>query len=85
MFSLYPEEGYSYRIPECLAINKKLITDRYIIKNEPFYCENNIFIVEDTFNHERFQKFLHANLLPYINIDIFNIDVYFKKLLTYNN
>ena len=85
IFSLYPEEGYSYRIPECLAINKKLITDRYIIREEPFYCENNIFIIEEIFNHEKFQLFLQAKILPYKNIDIFNMDIYFKTLLENNN
>ena len=85
IFSLYPEEGYSYRIPECLAINKKLITDRYIIREEPFYCENNIFIIEEIFNHEKFQLFLQAKTLPYKNIDIFNMDIYFKTLLENNN
>lgn len=39
------EEGFSYRIPEALALNRKIITNRKILLNEPFYSPDRIFII----------------------------------------
>lgn len=39
------DEGFSYRIPEALALNRKIITNRLILLNEPFYSPDRIFII----------------------------------------
>lgn len=38
-------EGFSYRIPEALALNRKIITNRLILLKEPFYSPDRIFII----------------------------------------
>lgn len=38
-------EGFSFRIPEALFLNRKIITDRIILMNEPFYSTDRVFII----------------------------------------
>lgn len=40
LFRLYPDEGYSYRISEALAMNKAILTNRSSITGENFYNPN---------------------------------------------
>lgn len=37
LFRRVIDEGYSYRLPEALAMNKKILTNRKTVHNEPFY------------------------------------------------
>ena len=39
------DEGFSYRIPEALALNRKIITNRRNLIQEPFYSKDRIFIL----------------------------------------
>lgn len=39
------DEGFSFRIPEALALNRKIITNRKILTKEPFYSPDRIFII----------------------------------------
>lgn len=63
LYRVHPEEGFSFRIPEALALNRKIITNRACIKNEPFYSPERVFVigVDDL---DRLQKFLEAELEP---------------------
>lgn len=55
--------GLTLRPMESLFLSKKIITDNCEIKKEPFYNENNIFILED--NITSLSQFL---LKPYVEI-----------------
>lgn len=45
LFRVSQNEGFSFRIPEGLALNRKIITNRESIKNETFYNSNRVFIL----------------------------------------
>ena len=47
LFRLYPDEGFSYRISEALAMNKAILTNRTSIMNESFYNEDFILYSKD--------------------------------------
>lgn len=57
------DEGFSFRIPEALSLNRKIITNRYNLKNEPFYSPDRIFLigVDDIKN---LRSFLERDLEP---------------------
>lgn len=56
-------EGFSFRIPEALTINRKIITNRKNIKDELFYDPERIFIIGfDPIS--RLKTFLEADLPP---------------------
>lgn len=58
-----PSEGFSYRTVEALFLNRKIITNRSCLKNEPFYHPDRIFILgEDSFC--RLQSFLESDISP---------------------
>lgn len=58
-----PSEGFSFRICEALFLNRKIITNRTILRNEPFYDPNRIFIMgEDSL--ERLKDFLEQDIQP---------------------
>ena len=42
---LNPEEGFPFRIPEALAFEKKVITNRRIIINSEFYDPTRFFVI----------------------------------------
>lgn len=46
-YRFFSNEGYSFRIPEAIALNKKIITNRDIIKKESFYDPRNILFVKE--------------------------------------
>lgn len=57
--------GLTLRPFDALFLKKKLITNNSMIKNEEFYNENNIFILEKN-NLDKIQDFMKK---PYIDID----------------
>ena len=63
LYRLDQEEGFSYRIPEALFLNRKIITDRIWILEEPFYSPSRIFVIgiDDPKN---LQKFLESDIQP---------------------
>lgn len=68
MFRISDDEGFSYRIPEALTLNRKIITNRKSLLNEPFYSKDRIFIIGlDPI--ERLQRFLEQEIKP-LEIDI---------------
>lgn len=57
------DEGFSYRIAEALFWNKKIISNRLILREEPFYSPERVFLIgEDPL--DRLQDFLEADLKP---------------------
>lgn len=57
------EEGFSFRIPEALFLNRKIISNRTILRDEPFYSPERIFLIGiDPI--ERLQSFLDADIDP---------------------
>lgn len=57
------EEGFSYRIPEALFLNRKIITNRLILRDEPFYSPERIFLIGiDPVS--RLKTFLESDLEP---------------------
>ena len=57
------EEGLSYRIPEALFLNRKIITNRLIVRDEPFYSSDRVFLigVDDI---SRLKEFLEKDIEP---------------------
>lgn len=63
LYRVDPYEGFSYRLPEALWLNKKVITDRLAILDEPFYDKTRFFVIghDDT---DRFGEFISSPYLP---------------------
>lgn len=59
LYRVSPDEGFSFRIPEGLALNRKIITNRESIKNEPFYDKDRVFILRLD-NLDDLKKFLES-------------------------
>lgn len=59
----HKNEGFSYRIPESLFFNKKIITDRTNIKQYDFYDKNRVFIIGED-NNNSLKQFLETPLKP---------------------
>ena len=57
------DEGFSFRIAEALFLNKKIITNRLIILNEPFYSPERIFLIGHD-SYLRLDSFLQNDLAP---------------------
>ena len=66
LWRLSPDEGYSFRIPEALALNTKIITNRPGIIREPFYDESRIlfFSKDKPFSEAEVTKFLSVPFIP---------------------
>ena len=52
LYQISKDEGYSFRIPEAILLNKKIITNREIIKNESFYNPKNILVFKENSSEE---------------------------------
>ena len=82
-------EGYSFRIPEAIILNKKIITNRQIIKYESFYKPQNILLIEKDQNgniyicKDKLQIFLSSLSPSYTqsDVDLFSAEQY---LMTHN-
>lgn len=61
LIRLGDDEGFPYRIPEALFLNRKIITNRWSLRNEAFYSPQRVFIVgiDDVSN---LQEFLERDL-----------------------
>ncbi len=57
------EEGFSFRIPEALFLNRKIITNRLIARDEPFYSPERVFLI-GVDPVSRLKEFLEADLEP---------------------
>ena len=66
LWRLAPDEGYSFRIPEALALNTKIITNRPDIIREPFYDESRIlfFSKEKPLSEAAITNFLSVPFIP---------------------
>ena len=63
LFRVCEDEGFSFRIPEALFLNRKIISNRLNLRNEPFYSPERIFLIGiDPI--ERLQKFLEKDIEP---------------------
>lgn len=61
------QKGLTLRAIEALFYHKKLITNNSSIKEEPFYNENNIFIIGGQENSRTIKEFIHD--IPYSPVD----------------
>ena len=57
------DEGFSYRVPEALFLNKKIISDRKLLIDEPFYSKDRVFIIGID-SMDRLRNFLEKDLSP---------------------
>lgn len=57
------DEGFSFRIAEALFWNQKIITNRKLLRKEPFYSPDRVFIVGED-DPARIKRFLEADLKP---------------------
>lgn len=66
LWRLAPDEGYSFRIPEALALNTKIITNRPDIIREAFYDESRIlfFSKEKPLSEAGITNFLSVPFIP---------------------
>lgn len=63
LFRLDPNEGFSFRIPEALWLNKKIISNRLCLQKEDFYSPERIFLIGlDPI--ERLRSFLEKDVEP---------------------
>lgn len=77
-------EGYSFRIPESVIFNKKIITNREIIQKESFYTPQNILFVKEDINkniiidNKELEQFLQNfdALYSKKDLDLFNFNKY---------
>lgn len=72
LFRVSPNEGFSFRTPEGIALNRKIITNRLTIKDEPFYEKNRVFILGydeleglKSFLESKNPEPLHGSVLKY--------------------
>lgn len=57
------EEGFSYRVPEALFSNRKIISNRLILRGEPFYSPERVFLIGvDPIS--RLKSFLETDIEP---------------------
>lgn len=57
--------GDTIRIAEAIMLDKKLITNKKTIKNEPYYNKNNIFIIDDSVTKSEILQFLNLPFVAY--------------------
>lgn len=63
LYRVCEDEGFSFRIPEALFLNRKIISNRVNLQNEPFYNPDRIFLIGiDPI--ERLQDFLEKDIKP---------------------
>ena len=63
LFRLDPNEGFSFRIPEALWLNRKIISNRLCLQKEDFYSPERIFLIGlDPI--ERLRSFLEKDVEP---------------------
>lgn len=63
LFREKPEEGFSFRIPEALWLNRKIISNRKCLQKEPFYSPERIFLI-GVDSVERLRSFLEMDVEP---------------------
>ena len=66
LYRITPDEGYSFRISEALAMNKKIITNRIGLDKEEFYSPELILINETLdFRDEDLVKLFNSKRVNY--------------------
>jgi hypothetical protein len=63
MVKLSQSEGFSFRIPEALALNRKIITNRMAVLSEPFYSPERVFVIGRD-SEETLRAFLERDIDP---------------------
>ena len=78
------QNGYSLRIFESLFYKKKLITNMKIIRKEPFYHPNNIYIIDlnDVNSYEGLNNFMQLPFFPISEsiLDSFDFKNWIKRI-----
>ena len=86
-YRFFSNEGYSFRIPEAIVLNKKIITNREIIQKESFYDPHNILLIREDINKniiiddQALQIFLQHPSTTYSkeNINLFDFNKYLSS------
>ena len=66
LYRLDPEEGFSFRIPEALWLNRKIISNRLLLREELFYSPERVFLIGvDPLS--RLRDFLETDIEPLPN------------------
>lgn len=63
MYRIDPYEGFSFRIPEALMLNRKVITNRLVILKYDFYDPSRFFIIGYD-SIERLEEFVKGHFKP---------------------
>lgn len=63
LYRMGPAEGFSYRIPEALWLNRKIISNRMLLQYEPFYSKDRIFLIGKD-DISTLQSFLEKDIDP---------------------
>ncbi len=58
-----PDEGFSFRIPEAMMLERKVITNRLIVINQVFYDPSRFFIIGHD-SLDRLETFIKGNFKP---------------------
>lgn len=57
--------GWTFRTSEALLYQKKLITNNIEIKKAPFYNNVDVFLLDDSFDYQKFAKSIKNNSTPH--------------------
>ena len=79
LWRLTPDEGFSYRVSEAVALNIRIITDRENIRNEPFYCPENIFVMDSRSGHQDLLDFLGRDGVEYQNAEMLRLEYWVRE------
>lgn len=63
LYRIDPNEGFSFRIPEALWLNRKIISNRSCLQKERFYSPERIFLI-GVDPIERLRSFLETDIEP---------------------
>jgi hypothetical protein len=79
MVRLSQSEGFSFRIPEALALNRKIITNRMTVLSEPFYSPERVFVIGRD-SEESLRAFFERDIepIPKDVLDLYDASLWWK-------
>ncbi|MFU0841422.1 MAG: hypothetical protein ACFWTZ_02180 [Burkholderia sp.] len=79
MVGLSQSEVFSFRIPEALALNRKIITNRMTVLSEPFYSPERVFVIGQD-SEESLRAFFARDIepIPKDVLDLYDASLWWK-------
>jgi len=79
------QDGYTLRIAEAVVYGKKIITTNSFIKNEPFYNENMIYVIDEKTTSEDIKRFIKTPDIDYECGGVFLFENWLKSIVEGGN